>query len=218
MLYYTIPPVVIIIGLAVLIWFLFRKASQIPPREITQQTGARLEGLRRVGKAKAKISELSLRTGERMTQWSKLLSLKFYNLTHRWFQSIRKRRQQSAEKSKTFFEEREETTKIVSEESKIISPSEKAKEREIKSYPMISKEIVRPETRSGERNMLETALIERIAANPQDIEAYERLGDYYLESGNNEDALECFRQVLKLSPVHRKAKIKVVKLKRMLGK
>jgi tetratricopeptide (TPR) repeat protein len=92
--------------------------------------------------------------------------------------------------------------------------------------PMVSREMTRPEkpaspaaiARPAEKNQLEEILIERIAANPRDIEAYERLGDYYLEQENPQDAKECYRQVLRLSPVHRLAKIKIRKLERMLEK
>lgn len=62
---------------------------------------------------------------------------------------------------------------------------------------MISKEAVYPEEKKEE---LENILVERIAADPRDIEAYERLGDYYVSQGNKEDAKSCYKQVLKLNP------------------
>lgn len=68
------------------------------------------------------------------------------------------------------------------------------------------------------KDQLEDILVERIALNPRDIEAYERLGDYYLEQGNLTDAKECYRQVLKLSPAYRLVKIKIRRLERLLEK
>lgn len=68
------------------------------------------------------------------------------------------------------------------------------------------------------KNQLEEILIERISMNPRDIEAYERLGDYYLEQDNLTDAKECYRQVLKLSPAYRLVKIKIRRLERLLEK
>ncbi len=62
---------------------------------------------------------------------------------------------------------------------------------------MVSKEVVYPEK---EKEELENVLIERIAADPRDIEAYERLGDYYVSRKNEKDARECYRQVLRLNP------------------
>lgn len=68
------------------------------------------------------------------------------------------------------------------------------------------------------KEQLEDILVERISMNPRDIEAYERLGDYYLEQGNLSDAKECYRQVLKLSPAYRLVKIKIRRLERLLEK
>lgn len=69
-----------------------------------------------------------------------------------------------------------------------------------------------------QKNQLEDILVERISMNPRDIEAYERLGDYYLEQKNLVDAKECYRQVLKLSPAYRLVKIKIRRLERLLEK
>jgi cytochrome c-type biogenesis protein CcmH/NrfG len=61
-------------------------------------------------------------------------------------------------------------------------------------------------------------MIARIARDPKDFTSYEALGDYYLESENIRDAKECYRQVLKLSPVHRMVKIKIRRLEKLLTK
>ena len=74
------------------------------------------------------------------------------------------------------------------------------------------------ESDTKSKGQLEELLIERIISNPRDIEAYERLGDYYLERDNYIDAKECYRQVLKLSPVNRLVKIKIRRLERILEK
>lgn len=86
--------------------------------------------------------------------------------------------------------------------------------RERTTFPARSAEPVVPQ----KREQLEDILVERISLNPRDIEAYERLGDYYLEQGNLVDAKECYRQVLKLSPAYRLVKIKIRKLERLLEK
>jgi tetratricopeptide (TPR) repeat protein len=87
--------------------------------------------------------------------------------------------------------------------------------------PMVSDTVAVPRPRRVEGNrakdQLEEALIRRIAINPKDIEAYERLGDYYLESGSYGDSLECFKQVLMLSPTHQKARMRIRKLEKMIG-
>jgi len=86
--------------------------------------------------------------------------------------------------------------------------------RERAIFPARHTEPVLPQ----KREQMEDILIERISLNPRDIEAYERLGDYYLEQGNLVDAKECYRQVLKLSPAYRLVKIKIRKLERLLEK
>lgn len=82
--------------------------------------------------------------------------------------------------------------------------------------PEVSEEMLADATTP--KNQLEEILIERISMNPRDIEAYERLGDYYLEQDNLTDAKECYRQVLKLSPAYRLVKIKIRRLERLLEK
>lgn len=85
--------------------------------------------------------------------------------------------------------------------------------------PMVSDRAARPEkskrrvfTRSVEEEM-----IVRIATNPKDYTAYEALGDFYMDKGAIQDAKECYKQVLKLSPVQRMVKVKIRRLERLLS-
>lgn len=87
-------------------------------------------------------------------------------------------------------------------------------ERTPPTFPAISTESNPP----SRKDQMEDILVERISMNPRDIEAYERLGDYYLEQKNLVDAKECYRQVLKLSPAYRLVKIKIRRLERLLEK
>jgi len=89
-------------------------------------------------------------------------------------------------------------------------------EKEIK--PIISDRVVTPKSRAEIRDRLEELLIERIAINPKDIEAYERLGEYYLEIKSYMDAKECFKQVIKLNPSDRNAKYRMRRLENLLSK
>ena len=85
--------------------------------------------------------------------------------------------------------------------------------------PMVSEVAVHPEKRKRvfrPNAIREESLIARIARDPKDFTAYEELGDYYLEMENIKDAKECYRQVLKLSPVHRMVKIKIRRLEKLL--
>jgi len=89
-------------------------------------------------------------------------------------------------------------------------------ERPVK--PMVSEKVAKPKYKTEIKDRLEELLIERIAANPKDVEAYERLGEYYMEIENFEFSKECFKQVIKLSPNNRNARYKIKKLERLLGK
>ena len=213
MLYLIIPPIIIIIGSAILIFFLLRKASQIPFQPTAGEEKRGLGGIiKLVGN---KIIQIILHFLEKITKHCRLFSLKFHNLSQRWFQSIREKRERIKAKKTLPVEvvTEKEIKKTEESEDQKSSPS-KEPLQSTASRPMISQEVVRPET----RDKLEEVLVERIAANPADIEAYERLGDYYSEKGNYEDALECFKQVLKLSPVHQKARMKMKRLKKKLAR
>jgi hypothetical protein len=89
-------------------------------------------------------------------------------------------------------------------------------EKEIK--PIISERVATPRHKTEMRDRLEELLIERIALNPKDIEAYERLGEYYLEIKSYADSKECFKQVLKLNPQDRNAKYRMRRLENLLAK
>lgn len=174
----------------------------------------------------AALGQFGLKVLERLMHKSKLLSLKFHNVANEGFHSIREKRQhrmrmQLQEKQ----ERREAAANEISTRTKTqsINPLEYSQEIQSKVMsdprPMIKSTVTRPEpkrTLVGSKDKLEAVLIRRIALNPRDIEAYERLGDYYMESENHRDALECFKQVLRLSPVHHKAKLRIRRIERMM--
>lgn len=93
--------------------------------------------------------------------------------------------------------------------------SEEEREEKVER-PMVSEKVAVPEQKRKQGSP-EEDLIARIATNPKDFEAYEALGDFYMENGNVKDAKECYRQVLKLSPVHRMVKIKIRRLEKLLS-
>jgi len=82
--------------------------------------------------------------------------------------------------------------------------------------PTVSDRVVTPRARAEMKDRLEDLLIERIAANPKDTEAYERLGEYYMEIDSLNDAKECFKQVLKLDPKNRNVKYRMRRLETMM--
>lgn len=74
------------------------------------------------------------------------------------------------------------------------------------------------EKKAEKKDLFEKILIDRIASNPKDIEAYERLGEYYLEIENWEYGKECFKQVIKLNPRNINARSRMRKLEKILSK
>ncbi len=72
----------------------------------------------------------------------------------------------------------------------------------------------------GERstnNPAEAHLIQAVENDPQNPDGYERLGDFYMEKQNFEDARECYKYVLRLDPRHRRAQEAMKNLDRVLG-
>jgi len=222
MLSYIIPPIIIVLSLATLIFFLFRKSSNIPEDLIMKEKRSEVKG---VGVDKQKLflfTQLVLKISEKIMQRFKLFSLKFYNKTDNWFHSIKEKRENrlsNIPKEKVKMEKEKKTeieNKKESQADNFVVKKEILRVEEMEIEPMISKEVVQPDSKSQVRNEFEKALIERIAFNPKDIEAYERLGDYYIEVGNFNDSLACFEEVLKLSPVNRRAKIKAKRLQKIV--
>ena len=218
MLNYILPPIIIIASVAYLIVFLFRKAEQIPQGEIVQHDQDAQNG-KKMNKIVHATSHFSLKVLERTMHRLKLMSLKFHNTSNDMFHSIREKRQNRARIQQEMLErnvqENSEMQQDVQEPVKKMF-SDIASEKKV-LRPMVSETVTRPQSAiARDKNQLEEALIKRIAVNPKDIEAYERLGDYYLETGSHQDSLECFKQVLRLSSTHHKARLRIKRLEKLM--
>jgi len=229
MLYLIIPPAVIIISLALLLFFLSRKISNFSDEESAElskesQQAKIAERLKKLSFSKASAFTFSFL--EIITQWFKVLFLKSHNIADKCFRSIKERKIKNGFNSpQKKFSKKKAAGKFIPRGLLMRKKIKKAvrsngKISDTNNYPMVSKEAAQPENFRGQpiiKNKLEKILIERIAVNPRDLEAYERLGDYYIERQNFKDALECYRQVLKLSPVNYKARVKIRKLEKVLS-
>lgn len=223
MLNYILPPIIIIVCTAILIRFLFKKANEIPQHELEMNEMPALK--KQASVIFAAAGQFGLKILERVFHRAKLMSLKFHNTSNVWFQSIREKRQQKQKQHEEALEKQLQEKAIEDQDieqeprlSQPIYPQNSNQEIASNSRPMIRETVTRPQPKAllREKNQMEAALIKRIAINPKDIEAYERLGDYYLESNNPEDSLECFKQVLKLSPSHQKARMRVRRLEKVV--
>ena len=239
MLYSILPPILVILSLVGIIVFLVKKFSKI--KKACQEEdiatmkkndfNGEIPAEKSSEKGKWKKAEnVFLIILEKMARRLRTFSLKL----EVWFSGlsgkIRSRRNgtglASAEDDAKEQSEDKILEKLNSFKPKNISEVKPAgreksslpRDKEKVTEPMISKKITMPQTTStGVKNKLEDLLIERVAANPKDIEAYERLGEYYMEIETYNDAKECFKQVMKLCPTNRNVKYKIKRLERLLG-
>ncbi len=63
----------------------------------------------------------------------------------------------------------------------------------------------------------EAFFVKQIEANPKSEEAYQQLGDYYMEMHKYEDARESYKYVLRINPRHKRAQEAMKNLDRVLG-
>lgn len=230
-LYLIIPPVVIVLSLSILLVLISRKSQKILAEKEKTESGDygenQKEGVLKSGAGK--FGQFLLRISEKTAISFKVFSLRVHNLLEKWLRYIKDKRADSRkniskeESSEVDFDTKDKVVlkePIIekTEEKKIISKvTIPVAGRRVIRRPMIRKTAVYPETPKIERkDELENILIERIASDPRDVEAYERLGDYYYGRRNTKDAIDCYKQVLKLSPVNRAVKIKLGRIGKTL--
>lgn len=243
MWYLVVPPIIVILSLFFLVWYLLRKESDpVIAQKIlsSEKNGSSLvSGLR----------EFVLKVVEKSAQRFKVGLLRAHNTLNEFTQRVKKMRIKtegqisSSETPPVAVQEQEipEVTFIQKGKSSVDTSIPKdildkpivrrergeevgadisATEKPILTpRPIVSEAMTRPEAKktvTQKDGPWEEGLIARIARDPKDFTAYEELGDHYLEAGNIKDAKECYRQVLKLSPVHRLVKIKIRRLEKIL--
>ncbi len=222
MLNYIIPPIIVIIGLILFVYLLFRKMDELPPEEILKFKEVKIKKENKLKSLSKFLWQLLLKFLEKIVQRFKIYSMRFHNCCQNWFQSIKEKREANIVQ-REFDKKQEKKNKeelVIEGNAEEKSPVVKRiTTKEIQIQSVATKKVILSDKKEKKlEDSFEQALIDRIAVNPQDIEAYERLGDYYLENNNYEESLECFQYVLKLSPLHYKAKIRTRRLKKMLGK
>lgn len=238
MLYTIVPPILVIISLIGIIVFLLKKANRVA--EI-----ARLENT--IGPARylgslpakesadgngfgSKLKSVLLGLLEKTIRSVRIIFLRLVNVFTSWSESLRDRRRKRSEIATNMESNLEENDVI--ERINSYNPERKNlgdrmfRRKEVVSgleekvvRPLIKESYEkRPIPRVEVKNQLEKVLIERIAANPKDMEAYERLGEYYFEIGNYNHAKECYKQVMKLNPSNIGVRSRMKRLERLLGR
>jgi hypothetical protein len=246
MLYSIIPPIIVVLCLVGIIIFFVKKAPQIALLEDgekrDEQEFAKKKGfLGKMFSSSDGAEKSSLKHGflfflEKFIRRLRVFFLKMENLFTYWSENLKKKRKDRIELNDNAIVSPGAPVKIEREsdvadrlkryeETRNVYPEgvremraggEKMKSEERIVRPMLSEKMVVPSSKPEIKNRLERILIERIAANPKDIEAYERLGEYYFEIENFEHSKECFKQVIKLDPTNASVKDKMRKLERLL--
>lgn len=249
MWYLVIPPIVIVLSLSFLLWYLSRKGTD---PLIVEKISEHEKLMKTPSFSRSK--EFFLGVLEKLVQRFKVGSLRMHNSLSAFIQSIKASRRKVKESillgrtaeeqslpeqpRQSFFARlapKHAPIKEVSQKEETVSSKESLGEEAVREHvadqvsfeekkefvprPMVSETATHPEgyrKRIVTNTSREESLIARIATNPKDFTAYEELGDYYLEVENTRDAKECYRQVLKLSPVHRMVKIKIRRLEKLL--
>lgn len=236
MLYSIIPPILIVLSLIGIIIFLMKKAPKLALLEKESAEDENSEKTKKsfFGKLRRRNQENEKKDFkhnfllflEKITRKLKLLFLKLENLFTAWSEIIRQKRRIRENEGKYSNIESREEVKNIKKEGRM----EKFFQRKQGSDElMIGKENSLAENRKEEeeiedermvekKDIFEKILIERIATNPKDVEAYERLGEYYFDIENWNYAKECFKQVIKLNPNNRNVKMKMRKLGRLLSR
>lgn len=251
MWYLIIPPIIVVLSLSFVLWYLSRKSTD----PLVAARASRLDAATREKVSFVRTRTFFLHFLEKRAYRFKIFSLRMHNGLHNLTQSLKESQRRFQikipsretidltppveEKEKSLVREPQLAENMpayrrffAGERGEKVKPlSRFPQEREEKknvptdaeaafSRPMVSVTAIHPEKtykRSRADSVREEDLIARIASNPKDFAAYEGLGDYYLENDNIKDAKECYRQVLKLSPVQRMVKIKIRRLEKLLA-
>jgi len=236
MTYSIIPPILVILSVIGIILFLLKKASQVAllgegrekkfseslrgsfsreKVETGEQAGFKKKFSDLSGKTSGKFKSAFSGVGNKFSSWNKTIREKREEKT-RDIESEKQATEMGSsqditERVRSYQIDPNRRNRMAREKNIMLEPQEKP------ARPFISEKITKPKPRAEVKDRLEKLLIERIAVNPKDIEAYERLGEYYFEIGNLEYSKECFKQVIKLDPTNVSIKSKMRKLERLLG-
>lgn len=241
MLYSIIPPVLVVLSLVGIIVFLMKKAPDVA-RVSEEKQRTRL--LNQNGAADGALASFSsdpasarkdfrhwfLVVLEKVTRKFRVLFLKLENKLTSWSEAIREKRRGRPENRESGFpvgssDQDDIINRVRNYEAGKVSTDQigtqigrRPMRTKVEESPARVDFDQQPEKKVETKDRLEKILIERIATNPKDTEAYERLGEYYFEISNWEHSKECFKQVIKLDPRNSVVKQRMRKLERLLSK
>lgn len=229
-----IPPLLVVLSIVGIILFLLKKAPAA--RRLAEKNRLAEQGANQVSiqEAEEKDSQLGMKMKnvaliilEKTARKFRVFFLKLENKSTILSEKIRKKRSEGARREEVVLEKEALDGVVSRDQGRMVARNgirrmlkmrqDKSEELEEKYFrPIVSDNVVTPKRRREIKNRLEEILIERIAANPKDVEAYERLGEYYFEIKNLEHAKECFKQAIRLNPFNRGVRYKMKKLEKLL--
>jgi len=236
MLYSLIPPILVVTSLIGIIIFLFKKAHKVAEISSLENIAKRnvMNGLNSGSREEKSSIGSEVRTKgliflEKMVRKIRVVFLRLENMFTTWSESLKEKRKIRVEKSARQASLKKGEIDIIDkvnsynperkeEIRRIFQRRAATEEKKEPMRPLLREKVIEPESRVETKNQLENILIDRIAANPKDTEAYERLGEYYLEIGNYEHSKECYKQVMKLNPRNIGARSRMKRLERLLGR
>jgi tetratricopeptide (TPR) repeat protein len=186
-MYLIVPPIIIILAIAILIVFLARVLSSKDrvnkkSQPVDEKTGVK-DTLK---KSKSFFKNKGTKTSKRIK--------KTLQSTHK-----------VKSKSKKYNGDSIMTQGITTDETieNVVSLCKKS---------MISDKLESDEKRDEK----ELKLMKEIEEDPKNSKKYEILGDYYMEQEKFEDARDCYKYVLRLDPRHKRAQVAMKNLDRVL--
>ena len=232
-----IPPIIIIVSIALLARYLSRK---IADPALSEQVDMAMGSVESHAKARSlSRTEFFLKLSDRVISMFKVLALRTHNFFQQSSEHLREKRKKVSEMKRvaenvslsakdrfsslsrpsfaTWWKESQQDGE--SSGSPETEPAMAVRSREEKPFAKAAKGDVLPvepahPVRPHIEKWKEDGFIQRIAENPKDLVAYEGLGDYYFSIGSMQDAKSCYRQALKLQPTNRVIKIKIRKLEK----
>ncbi len=187
-----VPPVILLLILALLITILARAMKNTP------SVKEDLENMRKASKKSKRLEQFSGSIKNKFSDMSKAVekaASRKYKMTKKHQMEI----EGDSDSKKTKMLQKEVLPEIdLNVDESISFDTEKDEEYE---YEV-----------EGER---ERYLVKQIESNPKNLTSYQQLGDYYMETNKFEEAKESYKYVLKIDPRNKKAQESMKKLDRM---
>lgn len=193
-----VPPVILVLIIALLITFLARAMKNTPGVKED------LENMRKASKKSKKLEGIATSIKGKLSDVSK---------------GIEKAAGRKYRKTKNHQNKKREIKKreVVSYNmlNTEVLPDSKLNIDEKVSFKVEEKAKENNDYKTEEER--ERYLVKQIEANPKNLTSYQQLGDYYMEINSFEEAKESYKYVLRINPRNKKAQESMKKLDRVLN-